>query len=68
MRMRSMSNIRRGIPITKSRIEKIFPKLTPAQINRVAAHGHMRMIQRDEVIVEQGRYFRTIPCGNLRRD
>jgi thioredoxin reductase (NADPH) len=54
MGMRSMSDIRRGIPITKSRIEKIFPKLTPAQINRVAAHGHMRMIQRDEVIVEQG--------------
>jgi thioredoxin reductase (NADPH) len=54
MGMRSMSDIRRGIPITKSRIEKIFPKLTPAQINRVAAHGHMRMIQRDEVLVEQG--------------
>ena len=50
----SMSDIRRGIPITKSRIEKIFPKLTPAQINRVAAHGHMRMIQRDELLVEQG--------------
>jgi thioredoxin reductase (NADPH) len=54
MGMRSMSDIRRGIPITTSRIEKIFPKLTPAQINRVAAHGHMRMIQRDEVLVEQG--------------
>jgi thioredoxin reductase (NADPH) len=54
MGMRYMSDRRRGIPITKSRIEKIFPKLTPAQINRVAAHGHMRMIQRDEVLVEQG--------------
>jgi thioredoxin reductase (NADPH) len=54
MGVRYMSDRRRGIPITKSRIEKIFPKLTPAQINRVAAHGHMRMIQRDEVLVEQG--------------
>ena len=52
--MSSMSNIRRGLPITRSRIEKIFPKLTPAQISRIAAHGHMRMIQRDEVLVEQG--------------
>ena len=49
-----MSNIRRGLPLTRSRIEKIFPKLTPAQISRIAAHGHMRMIQRDEVLVEQG--------------
>jgi thioredoxin reductase (NADPH) len=54
MGMSLMSDIRRGIPITKSRIEKIFPKLTPAQINRVAAHGHLRMIQRNELLVEQG--------------
>jgi thioredoxin reductase (NADPH) len=49
-----MSNIRRGIPLTNSRLEKIFPKLTPAQISRVAAHGHMRAIQCDEILVEQG--------------
>jgi thioredoxin reductase (NADPH) len=49
-----MSNIRMGLPLTKSRIEKIFPKLTPAQISRIAAHGHMRMIHRDELLVEQG--------------
>lgn len=49
-----MSNIRRGLPLTRSRLEKIFPKLTPAQIRHVAAHGHMRAIQRDEVLVEQG--------------
>ena len=34
-----MKNTRRGLPITSSRIEKIFPKLTPAQIRRVAAQG-----------------------------
>jgi thioredoxin reductase (NADPH) len=49
-----MSNTRRGLPLTSSRIEKIFPKLTPAQIRRVAAHGHMRVVERGEVLVEQG--------------
>ena len=49
-----MSNTRRGLPLTSSRIEKIFPKLTPAQIRRVAAHGHMRAVERGEVLVEQG--------------
>ena len=34
-----MSEARRGLPLTNSRIEKIFPKLTPAQIGRIAAHG-----------------------------
>ena len=34
-----MSNARRGIPLTKSHIDKIFPKLTPAQISRIAAIG-----------------------------
>ena len=49
-----MSNIRRGLPLTRFRPEQIFPKLTPDQIRRIAAHGHMRAIQRDEVLVEQG--------------
>jgi thioredoxin reductase (NADPH) len=49
-----MSNARRGLPLTSSRIEKIFPKLTPAQISRIAAHGHIRSIQTGEVLIEQG--------------
>src|ERR687884_68311 len=49
-----MSNTRRGLPLTSSRIEKIFPKLTPAQIDRIAAHGHMRSVQPGEVLIEQG--------------
>ena len=49
-----MSDIRRGIPITRSRLEKIFPKLTPAQISRIEARGHIRDIQLGEVLVEQG--------------
>ncbi len=49
-----MSNTRRGIPLTKSHIDKIFPKLTPAPISRIAALGHVRMVQPGEILVEQG--------------
>ena len=49
-----MSNARRGLPLTSSRIEKIFPKLTPAQISRIETHGHIRAVQSGELLVEQG--------------
>jgi thioredoxin reductase (NADPH) len=49
-----MSNKSRGLPLTSSRVEQIFPILTPAQINRIGVHGHMRAIQPGEVLVEQG--------------
>jgi thioredoxin reductase (NADPH) len=49
-----MSEARRGLPLTSSRIEKIFPKLTPAQIGRIAAHGRTRSVQSGEVLIEQG--------------
>ena len=49
-----MSNTRRGLPLTSSRIEKIFPKLTPEQIRRIAAYGRMRPVQPGEVLIEQG--------------
>ena len=49
-----MSNTSRGLPLTSSRVEHIFPILTPAQINRIAVHGHIRAIQHGEVLVEQG--------------
>ena len=49
-----MSNKPRGLPLSRAHIEQIFPKLTPAQISRIAAHGHMRAMQRGEVLVEQG--------------
>ena len=52
--MTTMSDARRGLPLTSSRIEKIFPKLTPAQISRIAAHGHVRSVQFGEVLIEQG--------------
>jgi thioredoxin reductase (NADPH) len=49
-----MSNNPRGLPLTSSRIEKIFPKLSPAQIRRVGEHGHIRSVQHGEVLIEHG--------------
>jgi thioredoxin reductase (NADPH) len=49
-----MSNARRGLPLTSSRIEKIFPKLTPAQIDRLSRHGRIRSVQAGEVLIEEG--------------
>src|SRR5512133_2849496 len=49
-----MSSTRRGLPITSSRIEQIFPKLTPAQLSRITARGHIRTTERGEVLYEQG--------------
>jgi thioredoxin reductase (NADPH) len=37
-----------------SGIERMFPKLTPAQLERIAAHGHSRSIDSGEVLVEPG--------------
>src|SRR5262249_55414053 len=34
--------------------ERVFPKLTPAQIARVAAHGRTRVVSALEVLVEPG--------------
>ena len=49
-----MSNTRRGLPLIRAHVEQIFPKLTPAQIRRIAARGHMRTTERGEVLYEQG--------------
>jgi thioredoxin reductase (NADPH) len=49
-----MKNTRRGLPLTSSRIEKIFPKLRSDQISRVAAQGQVREIQPGQVLIEQG--------------
>lgn len=40
-----------------SRLDKVFPTLTPAQIERVAAHGQVRAVQQNEVLIHSG----TIP-------
>ncbi len=37
-----------------SRLEEVFPTLTPAQIERIAAHGHVRAVQQNEVLLQAG--------------
>jgi thioredoxin reductase (NADPH) len=49
-----MSDTPRGLPLSSSHVEQIFPKLTSEQISRVAVQGHIRAIQPGEVLVEQG--------------
>jgi hypothetical protein len=62
---RFMNNTsKEGPPITRARVEHIFPKLTPAQINRIEARGNMQTVDVGEVLVEQR--DSTIPffcCG-----
>ena len=44
-----------AIPLTvSSRVEHVFPTLTPGQVARVARHGHVRQVQGGEVLVEAG--------------
>ena len=49
-----MNNKLRGLPVTRSHIEQIFPKLTPAQMRRVIARGQIRTTKRGEVLYEPG--------------
>jgi hypothetical protein len=49
-----MNNMRRGLPLARAHVEQIFPKLTPAQIRRIGARGHIRAMERGEVLYEQG--------------
>jgi thioredoxin reductase (NADPH) len=41
-------------PVTRSAYAHVFPKLTDAQIARLAAHGRVREISRGEVLIEAG--------------
>jgi thioredoxin reductase (NADPH) len=49
-----MSHVNRGLPLSNSRVEQVFPTLTPLQIRRIATHGRMRVLHPGEVLVEQG--------------
>jgi thioredoxin reductase (NADPH) len=43
------------VPLTlTSGIERVFPTLTPAQVERIAAHGRVRQIRPGEVLVQPG--------------
>jgi thioredoxin reductase (NADPH) len=41
--------------LTGQRMDHIFPTLTPAQVERIAAHGQRRSVRRGDVLVEEGR-------------
>ena len=44
-----------GVALTlTSGIERVFPTLTPAQVERIAAHGRVRQIRPGEVLVQPG--------------
>jgi thioredoxin reductase (NADPH) len=57
-----------SLPLTVSRADQIFPTLTKAQIDRIAAHGLSRPMRAGEILVEQGdtavRFF-LIVSGEL---
>ena len=61
-----MSNTRRGLPLTSSRIEKIFPKLTPAPLSRIATRGYVRSMEGAKYPMSRDTE-RTILCGYVRR-
>src|SRR3989442_15064503 len=46
--------------VTVSRPERLFPKLTPAQLARITSHGRRRSTARSEVLVDVG--DRVVPC------
>jgi thioredoxin reductase (NADPH) len=51
-----------------SGIERMFPALTPAQIDRIAVHGHLRPIRAGEVLVEPGQEivpFFVVTAGQI---
>src|SRR5712691_6340211 len=50
-----MKNTTPPVPLTlTARVDQVFPTLTPAQLARLAAHGHVRHVQRGEVLAEAG--------------
>jgi thioredoxin reductase (NADPH) len=49
-------------------VEHVFPILTPAQIRRIAAHGHLRRVERGEVLFDGGSQsppFFVVTAGRL---
>lgn len=42
------------IPLTTSRAEQIFPILSPSQIHRIVAHGHVRSVRAGDLLVRPG--------------
>ena len=50
-----VTRARLGVSSTlTSSVERTFPTLTPEQVERIAAHGHVRQIRSGEVLVQPG--------------
>lgn len=64
-----MTDSTQPVPLTSdSRAEQTFPTLTPAQIARVAAHGHARRVAAGEVLIEAGQQstkFFVVTAGQV---
>lgn len=49
-------------------VDQTFPKLTPVQVARVAAHGHTRRVERGEVLGSVGKLtpqFFVVSTGSI---
>src|SRR5258708_39092718 len=59
-----------SFPLTRTPRDQTFPTLTPDQIARVAAHGHVRPIRTGEVLFEAGdavRSFFLVTAGQIEK-
>ena len=50
----STNSTRMGLPLTIAHVEQMFPKLTSAQINRIAARGEYTCYGNRDMLYEQG--------------
>jgi len=55
------------LPLSQERREQLFPKLVPAQIDRIAAVGRKRTVAKGEMLIKQGEVapFFVITSGRL---
>jgi thioredoxin reductase (NADPH) len=55
------------LPLSPERREQLFPKLAPAQIERIAAAGRTRKVAKGEMLIKQGEVapFFVITSGRL---
>lgn len=52
-----------------TRLNEVFPTLTPSQIERIALHGHLRSAQQNEVLIQTGesaKRFFVVKSGQIR--
>ncbi len=52
-------------PVSSSRVDQMFPTLTPAQLARVEAHGRVRAVKQGETLAEAGQ--QVVPFIVVRR-